>query len=97
MTLLERVIGRLGDESRAEGKAKLYEELKPFLMVGKGAIPYAQAASRLGLSEGTARVAVHRLRQRYRQMLREEIGQTLSDPAQIEQELQTLFSAFAAE
>jgi RNA polymerase sigma-70 factor (ECF subfamily) len=95
VTVLERVIGRLGDESAAEGKSRLFEELKPFLMVGKSAIPYPQAAAALDMTESAVRVAVHRLRRRYRELLRQEIGQTLSDPQQAEEELRTLFSAFA--
>jgi RNA polymerase sigma-70 factor (ECF subfamily) len=93
---LEKVVGRLREESAAEGKAELFESLKPFLMVGKGAIPYAKAAADLGTNEGAVRVAVHRLRRRYRELLRQEIAQTLSDPAMVEEELQALFSAFAA-
>ena len=95
VTLLERVITRLRDESADDGKADLFAELKPFLMVGKSAIPYGQAAEKLGLNEGTVRVTVHRLRQRYRELLRDEIRQTLSDPAQVEEEMRTLFLAFA--
>jgi DNA-directed RNA polymerase specialized sigma24 family protein len=95
VTLLERVIVRLRDESAADDKSKLFEELKPFLMAGKSAIPYAQAAASLDMTEGALRVAVHRLRRRYRELLREEIGQTLSDPAQVEEEVRALFSAFA--
>jgi RNA polymerase sigma-70 factor (ECF subfamily) len=95
VTLLERVIIRLGDENAAEGRSKLFEQLKPFLMVGRSAIPYAQAAAALDLAEGAVRVAVHRLRRRYRELLREEIAQTLSDPAQVEEEMRALFSAFA--
>ena len=95
VTLLERVITRLRDECAVEGRARLFEQLKPFLMVGKSAIPYAAAAAALGLNEGAARVAVHRLRGRYRELLRDEIGQTLSDPAQAEEELRALFGAFA--
>jgi RNA polymerase sigma-70 factor (ECF subfamily) len=94
MTLLEQVIARLRVECVAEGKAKVFEQLKPFLMAGRGDIPYAQAAARLGLNEGAVRVAVHRLRKRYRELLRQEIAQTLSDPAQIEEELRALFRAF---
>ncbi len=95
VTLLERVIGRLRDESAAAGRSKLFEQLKPFLMVGTRVIPYAQTAAVLELTEGAVRVAVHRLRRRYRQLLLEEIGQTLADPAQVEEEMQALFSAFA--
>jgi RNA polymerase sigma factor (sigma-70 family) len=96
VTMLERVITRLRDESTADGKAKLYEQLKTFLMVGKSDIPYAQAAAALDLTEGAVRVAIHRLRRRYRELLREEIVQTLADPAQADEELQALFSALAS-
>ena len=95
VTLLERVITRLRQESDAGGKGRLFEQLKPFLMIGKSAIPYAQAAAALGLTEGAVRVRVHRLRRRYRELLREEIAQTLADPAQAGEEMQALFSAFA--
>jgi RNA polymerase sigma-70 factor (ECF subfamily) len=94
VTLLERVIGRLRQENANEGKAALFDRLKPYLTVGRNEIPYAQAAVALGMAEGTVRVAVHRLRRRYREVLREEIGQTLSDPAQVEEEMRALFSAF---
>jgi RNA polymerase sigma factor (sigma-70 family) len=93
VTVLEQVITRLRNESAADGKAKLYEHLKGFLMVGKSDIPYAQAAAKLQLSEGAVRVAVHRLRHRYRELLRREVAQTLSDPAQVDEEMQALFSA----
>jgi RNA polymerase sigma-70 factor (ECF subfamily) len=93
VTMLERVITRLRDESATEGKGGQYELLKPFLMFGKSEIPYSKAAVALGISEGAARVAVHRLRRRYREILREEIAQTLSDPGQADEEVQALFSA----
>jgi DNA-directed RNA polymerase specialized sigma24 family protein len=94
VALLEQVIRRLGAECAAEGKAATFEQLKPFLTVGKGAIPYADAAVRLGMNEGTARVAVHRLRKRYRELLREEIARTLAAPTDVEDELRALFRAF---
>ncbi len=95
VTLLEQVILRLHDENVAEGKAAVFAELKPFLMVGKKAIPYAQAAAALSLTEGAVRVMVHRLRRRYRELLRAEIAQTLSDPAQVDEEMRALLGAFA--
>jgi RNA polymerase sigma-70 factor (ECF subfamily) len=95
VTVLEQVITRLRDESAAEGKAELYERLKTYLTVGRSDIPYAQAAATLGLTEGAVRVAVHRLRHRYRELLRREIAQTLTDPAQIDEEMQALFIALA--
>jgi RNA polymerase sigma-70 factor (ECF subfamily) len=91
--VLERVISRLRNESGAEGRGGLYQQLKPYLMMGGSDIPYAQAAAELKMTEGAVRVAVHRLRRRYRELLREEIGQTLANPAQADEELQALFSA----
>jgi len=95
IAMLERVIIRLRDEHAAEDKTKLYDQLKNFLMMGNADIPYAQAAAALKISEGAVRVAIHRLRRRYRELLREEIAQTLSDPSQADEEMQALFSALA--
>lgn len=95
VTVLERVLARLRDESAAEGKAELFGQLKPLLMVGKSAIPCAQVAEALKLTEGAVRVAVHRLRGRYRELLRDEVRQTISDPAQVGEEMRALFSAFS--
>lgn len=93
LVVLEHVITRLRDEQHAEGKAGWYETLKPFLMMGKSEIPYARAAAELKTTEGAVRVAVHRLRRRYRELLRAEITQTLANPAQADEEMQALFSA----
>jgi RNA polymerase sigma factor (sigma-70 family) len=95
LALLERVVGRLRAECVADGKARLFEQAKGFLMVGQEVIPYAQAAAELGTEEGAVRVAVHRLRKRYRELLREEIAQTLDDPAQVAEELRSLQAALA--
>ena len=95
VVVLERVITHLRDESGTEGKAGQYEQLKAFLMMGKSEIPYARAAAELKMSEGAVRVAVHRLRRRYRELLRAEIAQTLANPAQADEEMQALFSALA--
>jgi DNA-directed RNA polymerase specialized sigma24 family protein len=94
VTLLERVVTRLRDEHARDGKAALFEQLKPFLMAGKGDIPYAQVAASAGLNEGALRVAVHRLRRRYRELLQEEIAQTLSDPSHAAEEMRALLNAF---
>jgi RNA polymerase sigma-70 factor (ECF subfamily) len=94
LALLERVITRLRDECLAGEQSRLFDQLKPFLTMDKAAVPYAQAAAELGLAEGAVRVAVHRLRKRYRGLLRDEITQTLADPAQVEEEMRTLLGAF---
>lgn len=94
VALLERVVGRLRDECAADGKAELFTQLKPLLMADKTTISYPQASAALGITEEAARVAVHRLRRRYRELLREEVAQTLAEPAQVEEEMRALFAAF---
>ena len=94
LALLERVIVRLREESAGEGKAERFDALKPYLTAGKGEIPYARAAAETGMDEGTVRVAVHRLRKRYRELLKEEVAQTLSDPSMVDEELAVLLGAF---
>ena len=96
VTLLERVVTRLRGEYAGDRKAAIFEQLHPFLMLGKNAIPYPDAARSLGLTEGAVRVAVHRLRRRYRELLRDEVGQTLADAASIDEEMNALLGAFAA-
>jgi RNA polymerase sigma factor (sigma-70 family) len=96
LALLERVITRLRDESAAAGKSALFEQAKGYLMVGESTIPYAQAAKELQMDEGAVRVAVHRFRKRYRELLRDEIAQTLSDPAQVAEEFRSLQAALAS-
>ncbi len=95
VALLGKVIERLRKECADEGRARQFEQLKVFLTSGKGAMPHAEAASALDMGEGAVRAAVHRLRKRYRQLLRHEIAQTLADPAQVDEEMRSLFGAFA--
>ena len=95
LTLLERVVARLREENIAEGRGGQFEMLKFYLMVGKNDIPHAEAAAALLMSEGAVRVAIHRLRRRYRELLKQEIAQTLADPAQAEEEMRALLGAFA--
>ena len=94
VTLLAKVIERLHAECEADGRRKQFAELKIFLTAGKGELSHADAAKTLGMDEGAVRVAVHRLRKRYRQLLRDEISQTLTDPAQVDEEMRALFGAF---
>jgi RNA polymerase sigma factor (sigma-70 family) len=95
LALLERVIGRLRDESAAASQDRLFDKLKPFLTVDKSAVPYAQAATELDIPENTLRVTVHRLRRRYRDLLRDEISHTLSDPSHVDEEMRALLTAFS--
>jgi len=95
LALLAKVIERLQKECAADGKGRLFEQLKTFLMVGGGDSAQAEIAKSLGMEEGAVRVAVHRLRKRYRVLLRAEISQTLADESQVDEEMQALFGAFA--
>lgn len=94
IALLGNVVERLRSECLAEGRGAQFEELRVFLTAGKGAMSHAEAAGRLGMEETAVRVAVHRLRKRYRALLRDEIVQTLADPAQLDEEMRALFGAF---
>jgi RNA polymerase sigma-70 factor (ECF subfamily) len=94
LALLERVIHRLREEAVADGKAARFEQLKDFLTVGKGEMRYGAKASACGMDESALRVAVHRLRKRYRELLRIEVAHTLADPAMVEAELAVLLGAF---
>jgi len=95
LALLAKVIERLQKECAADGKGKLFEQLKTFLMAGGGDSAQSEVAKSLGMEEGAVRVAVHRLRKRYRQLLRDEIANTLADAAQVDEEMRALFRAFA--
>ena len=94
LALLAKVIERLQKECAADGKGKLFEQLKMFLMAGGGDSAQAAVAKSLGMEEGAVRVAIHRLRKRYRALLRDEIANTLSDPAMVDEEMRALFGAF---
>jgi len=95
IALLNKVITRLETDCIAQGDGAQFQSLKIFLTAGKGAIPYSGVAGELGMDEGAVRVAVHRLRKRYRALLRDEIAQTLEDPAQVDEEMRVLFGAFS--
>ena len=95
ITLLEEVYRKLEAEHRAEGKADLFAALRGTLAGPGNAAPYAGLARELGMSEAGARVAVHRLRQRYRQLLRETIAETVGSREEVEEELRDLMRILA--
>jgi RNA polymerase sigma-70 factor (ECF subfamily) len=95
VTLLELTVNRLQAEFKLAGKNDDFEILKGCLMAERGAIDYLDVAKKLGVNEGAGRVAVHRLRKRFRQIYREEISQTLADGTELEAELHHLASALA--
>ncbi|MBI5383921.1 MAG: sigma-70 family RNA polymerase sigma factor [Verrucomicrobia bacterium] len=95
LTLLERVLDRLREDCASTGKAALFDALKPTLTGERSGLAYAEVGARLGLSEGAVKVAVHRLRHRYGQLLREEIAHTVASPAEVDEELRYLLAVLS--
>lgn len=91
-TLLERALAALQAEFDQSGRQDLFDRLKIFVWGEKNAISYAAMAEQLGMSEGAVKVAVHRLRQRYGELLRVEVARTVATPAEIDEELRYLVS-----
>jgi RNA polymerase sigma-70 factor (ECF subfamily) len=95
LTLLDLTLKRLRAEFAAAGKAADFETLKVCLMAGHGTLDYAALARALGCNAGAARVAVHRLRKRFRELSREEVSRTLAEGEDLEGELRYLASTLA--
>jgi len=96
LTLLEQVLARLEAEFSAAGKARLFVQLQGFLLGEKNAVPYAEVAERLNLSEGAVKVAVHRLRQRYGELFCAEIAQTVASPEEVDEEIRHLLDVLGS-
>ncbi len=92
--VLDRVYGRLRDEFVRHGRLDHFNYLKAYL-VGQGDAPYADLARKLDSTENAVKTGIHRLRKRYRDLLREEVGSTVADPAAVEAELRFLVSALS--
>jgi RNA polymerase sigma factor (sigma-70 family) len=96
LTLLDQVLAKLRGEFEKDGKLDQFETLKQYLSGGRTSVSYAQAADKLGMNEGAIKVAVHRLRKRYRELLRAEIAQTVATASEVEAEIRYLFAALSA-
>jgi RNA polymerase sigma-70 factor (ECF subfamily) len=94
--LLNHVLDRLEEECRRSGKDKLFERAKGFLTGETSGALYSAVAAELGMTEGAARVAVHRLRRRYRELLRAEIAHTTDGPEGVDDEIRALFAALGS-
>ncbi|MBT3220634.1 MAG: protein kinase [Proteobacteria bacterium] len=92
LTLLRRVRNKLGQDYASSGRSQIFERLKGCLTTDGMDGTYAEAGKDLGISAGAAKVAVHRIKKRYQALLREEVLQTVSDPSDVDDELQYLFS-----
>jgi RNA polymerase sigma-70 factor (ECF subfamily) len=93
LAVLDRVLQRLRTELQDEGKGQLFESVKGYLTGADAPGSYQQVGSAIGMSEGALKVAVHRLRRRYRALLYDEIAQTVATPEEVELELRHLIEA----
>jgi RNA polymerase sigma-70 factor (ECF subfamily) len=96
VTLLESVVRRLQAEHDDAGKGELFLALRFAIVGDKSDVPYSQLAAQTGLTEEALRVTVHRLRRRYRELLRDEIARTVATPGEVEEELRHLFKVLTA-
>ena len=95
LTLLAEVLNRLRTEYEQNGKGELFSALHRCLVGDRTEQPYAELATTLGARESMVKSAVHRLRQRYRQLLRDEIADTVSSPEDVDEELRHLFAVLS--
>jgi RNA polymerase sigma-70 factor (ECF subfamily) len=93
VTVLDQTLASLREEHDATGKGEQFERLKVYLTGDAGALPLAQLAEQLGTTEGAVKVAIHRLRQKYRDRLRKLVAQTVAKPDDVEDELRQLLAA----
>jgi RNA polymerase sigma factor (sigma-70 family) len=96
LTLLDRALVALAEENKVAGKLDHFEALKPWLTGDTEKLSQAGAARQLGINEGAVKVAIHRLRRRFRELVKGEIGRTLNDPSEVANELACLIAALAA-
>jgi len=95
LTVLDRALAGLRDEYAGRGQAATFDALKPTLLGSREAQPYASLAESLGVAQGSVKVMVSRLRERYRQRLLEEIAHTVASPDEVDSELRHLFRVLA--
>lgn len=95
LNLIGRVVNRLRDEAVAQGKQDRFDAMKQCLALGRGEIPYDLIASQTGMTPSAVGVTVHRLRKRYRTLLRDEVAATLSSENQLDEEMKAIRSALS--
>jgi RNA polymerase sigma-70 factor (ECF subfamily) len=95
LRVMARALEILQTEMGRDGKAAQFDCLKPWLMGDGPTLSQAAVSRQLGLTEGAVKVTVHRLRKRFREIVRAEIAQTLRDPALVDEELRHLVAALS--
>ena len=93
VTVLDQVFSRLQDEMEESGKTSHFQRIKPFLTGAEEHIPYRDLAGELNTTEGALKVAIHRLRRRFREILRDEISRTVVHPDEVQDEIRYLVAA----
>jgi RNA polymerase sigma factor (sigma-70 family) len=96
LLVAESVLGQLKAEYAGQNKSKLFAQLEPGLTGELDAGWYQTRASALGMSEGAVRVALHRLRRRFGELLRAEVGQTVTSPGEVDEEIRHLFASMSS-
>lgn len=95
LELLDRALEELASEQRRAGKERQFERLRPLIGGAADDVPYAALAAELATSEGALRVAVHRLRKRFGELVRRGVLELVEDPADVEDEIRALLGALA--
>jgi len=95
LAIVERSLALLESENLSAGQSAQFAALKPWLSPAASRAPQADTAAKLGISEGALKVAIHRLRRRFREITRAEIAQTLNDTADLDDEMRHLVNALA--
>ena len=95
MTLLEQALDHLRAECASDARSELFEQLQGFVTGEKGPVSYAEAAASLGLSLSAVKSAIFRLRRRYHELVRDEVGHTVAEPAEVEEELRYMLDVFS--
>lgn len=96
-TVVEKALHRLREECESQGRLRAFEALQPCLGAEREDVSYSTLSETLGVPEATVKRLVHRLRQRYRDLLRDEVAETVTDPAEIDDEIRHLCSVLAAD
>lgn len=95
LTVLDTTLNELRKAYQSSDKSELFKAIEPYITSGGDQLPYSAIAESLNTSEGAIKVAVHRLRKKYREKLRAEIAQTVNSEADLEQEIAHLFDALS--
>jgi RNA polymerase sigma-70 factor (ECF subfamily) len=96
-TVVEHALRRLREECESQGKLRAFEALRPCLGAEREDVSYPTLSQTLGVPEATVKRLVHRLRQRYRSLLRDEVAETVDDPAEVDDEIRHLCGVLAAD